>query len=383
MGIMSSLVAETKFDVGGQGVFYYQTNNGGENNFFDQDSSSASAGLELDAKADMGDDLIFAAQGTFLGTLGLEKWMISNSRQNAKVDDKNDVALTKLYVSKKIANTKVKVGRQELSKSYSPFAFSEGWNVFTNRFDAVLVQNEDIPDTKISAAYIDRSSHHNGLNHFDDLSGVDNRLAFNVIDNGAYMITAKNESIKKMPITATYYKFDTKHSNDTDVVWGDIQLNQFPLKVALQAGQIDPNMAVTTTKAYGAKLSGDVQNTKLSLAYSSVNDGEVKLKNFGTGIKTPFYTQMIGNQNFISTNADTYVAKAVTKLPVGKLIAQYDTTKDNSANQNDYQELDVVYKFKALGTTMLLAYIGQKTDKATFGSDKEANNLRFWTRYNF
>jgi hypothetical protein len=34
---------------------------------------------------------------------------------------------------------------------------------------------------------------------------------------------------------------------------------------------------------------------------------------------------------------------------------------------------------------MLLAYIGQKTDSKTFagGTEDTANNIRFWTRYNF
>ena len=379
----SAMAEEPKFDMGGQGVFYYQTNNGGNNDFLDKESSSASAGLELDAKLDFGDNLIMGAQGTYLGTLGLEKWMISNSRQNAKVDDKNDVALTKLFIADKIANTSLKIGRQELAKSYSPFAFSEYWNVFSNRFDAVLIQNEDIPDTKLYGAYIKRSSHHNGLNHFDDLSGNTDRLGFNVLEKGAYLVTAKNESIKNMPITGSYYKFQNNNSSDVDVVWADMKLQQFPVKVAFQAGEIDPDANVKTTKAYGAKLSTPLAMTNISLSYSHVNDGDVELRNFGTGIKTPLYTQMIGNQNFTSSDCDSYVLKTVTKLPKGKLIATYDNTKDNSVASNDYQELDVVYKFKAYNMNMLLAYIGQKTDNSTFSGENRANNLRFWTRYNF
>ncbi len=381
--LATSTMAEPKFDMGGQGVFYYQTNNGGDNNFLDKKSSSASAGLELDAKLDFGDNLIMGAQGTYLGTLGLEKWMISNSRQNAKVDDKNDVALTKLFIADKIANTSVKIGRQELPKSYSPFAFSEYWNVFSNRFDAAVIQNEDVPDTKLYGAYIKRSSHHNGLNHFDDLSGNTGRLGFSVIEKDTYLITAKNESIKSMPIRGSYYKFKNHNSSDVDVVWVDMKLEEFPVKVAFQAGEIDPEANVKTTKAYGGKVSMPLDVTNISLAYSHVNDGDVELRNFGTGIKTPLYTQMIGNQNFTSSDCDTYVLKTVTKLPKGKLIATYDNTKDNSVAKNDYQELDVVYKFKAFDMNMLLAYIGQKTDNPTFGGENRANNLRFWTRYNF
>ena len=383
ISLVSSAMAEPKFDTSGQGVFYYQTNNGGDNNFLDQESSSASAGLELDAKLDFGENLILGAQGTYLGTLGLEKWMISNSRQNAKVNDKNDVALTKLFIADKVANTSVKIGRQELAKSYSPFAFSEYWNVFSNRFDAAVIQNEDIPNTKLYGAYIEHSSHHNGLNHFDDLSGNTGRLGFSVLEKGAYLITAKNESIKNMPITGSYYKFKNDNSSDVDVVWADMKLEQFPVKVAFQAGEIDPDANVKKTKAYGGKLATSLNKTNITLAYSHVNDGDVELRNFGTGIKTPLYTQMIGNQNFTSSDCDSVALKTVTKLSTGKLIASYDNTKDNSSANNNYQELDVVYKFKAYDMNMLVAYIGQKTDNPTFGGENKANNLRFWTRYNF
>ena len=382
-GLTSMATAEVKSEISGQGVFYYQTNNGGDNNFLDQESSSASAGLELNGDVDFGNDLKLGTQGTFLGTLGLEKWMISNSRQNAKVNDKNDVALTKLFLSKQIANTFVKVGRQELEKSISPFAFSEWWNVFSNHFDAAVIKNSDIENTNIIAYYIDAASQHNGLNSFDDLSGATNTVAADNFEKGAYALTIQNESLKDMPITASYYKFRSTATQDTEALWGDIKVKNLPLKLELQGGQIDPSANVKTTRAYGAKVTGKLESTQLSLAYSSVNDGQVQLRNFGTGNKTPLYTQMIGNQGFISTDADTIVFKSVTKLASGKFIAQYDNTKDNSVAGNDYQELDLVYKFKAYDMNMLLAYIGQRTANATFASEKSANNLRFWTRYNF
>lgn len=117
----------------------------------------------------------------------------------------------------------------------------------------------------------------------------------------------------------------------------------------------------------------------MAKSYSHVNDGDVELRNFGTGVKTPLYTQMIGNQNFTSSDCDSVALKTVTKLSTGKLIASYDNTKDNSSANNNYQELDVVYKFKAYDMNMLVAYIGQKTDNPTFGGENKANNLRFWT----
>jgi hypothetical protein len=383
---LSTAMAEVKYDVGGESVFYYQTNNSGDTDFFNQKNSSASVGLELDANADLGNDLLLGVQGTFLGTLGLEKGLISNSRQNAKINDRNDVALTKLYASKKLANTFVKVGRQELSSSYSPLAFSEGWNVFTNRFDALLMSNNDLSNTTLTGAYIHASNRHNGLNTFDDLSVNSASAVTPTLNNGAYLLTVANESMKNVPIIASYYNLRKGVNGDNgQVLWLDVKVKQNAINMAFQAGQLDTSSSLKETNAIGAKVYGKVSNVDLSLAYSSVNNGDVSLQNIGTGIKTPLYTQMIGNQNFISSDANSVVLKGSTKLGEGKFIAQYDYTKDGSVAKNNYQELDLIYKFKALNTNMILAYIRQKTANNSFtgNSEKVNNNLRFWTRYNF
>jgi len=267
-------------------------------------------------------------------------------------------------------------------------AFSEGWNVFKNTFDAAVVINKDIIDTTLVGAYVSQSNRHNDLSGFSDLAANSSALGKGAatLDSGTYMLTVANKSLKQTPITATYYVLKDIASLDSgNALWLDIKANELPVKFAFQVGQIDPSNDLDKTTAFGLKASTKIENIHLSLAYSSVNDGDVSLQNVGTGIKTPLYTQMIGNQNFISSNAGSVVLRGSIKLPIGKLIAQYDTTTDNSNASNDYQELDLVYKFKALGTNMLLAYIGQKTENNTFasGSEKTANNLRFWTRYNF
>jgi hypothetical protein len=386
--LTTASMAEADIKLGGQGVLYYQTNDLGETDLFSQENSSANAGLELSLKADAGNGFNLEYQETFLGTLGLENRIVSGTRQNAHEDDLNSHAMTRFYVSKKIENTLIKLGRQELPKSLSPLAFSESWNVFKNSFDAVVVVNKDIIDTTIVGAYVSGANHHNNLSTFDDLAG--NSIALGAgagtVDSGAYMLTVQNESFKNVPITASYYALqDIAGLESGNALWLDFKSNQAPIKFALQAGQIDPANDLDKTTAFGVKASRRVENIGLSLAYSSVNDGDVSIQNVGTGVKTPLYTQMIGNQDFISRDADAVVLKAVAKLPVGKVIAQYNMTTDNSDAKNDYNEFDLIYKFKAFDTKMFLAYIGQSTDKKTFagGTEDSANTVRFWSRYNF
>jgi hypothetical protein len=372
LGMISSVSADVDLKVGGQGVVYYQTaDNFGDADFFDHaKNSKANAGLQLNVSSDLGNGFGLGFQETFLGTLGLEKNVVGATMQNA-TDELNGAATTKLYLTKKISNTTLKIGRQELPKSLSPFAFSEGWNVFKNTFDAAVAINSDIPDTTLVGAYVSQANGHGDLSSFNDMAG-------GAATKGAYMLTVANESAKGVPVTASYYSLP---QTDLSVLWLDVQAKQLgPVNLGLQGGMVmnDASGADDTT-GLGVKVSGKAGPANLTLAYSTVDDGGAAIKNVGTGVKTPLYTQMVANQGHIAADNDTFMLKAVTPVGPGKAIAQYAMTSDNSNASNDYNELDLLYKFKALGTNMLVAYVMQDDD----AHDDPNNIIRFWTRYNF
>ena len=398
MTLTTGAMADIDMKIGGQTVLYYQTaENGGDSDLFGQSTSSANVGIQLNANANLGNGFGLGLQGTSLGTLGLEKNIVSKTMQSAN-GGLNGAALTKAYLTKKLGNTTFKAGRQELPKSLSPLAFSEGWNVFKNTFDAIVAINSDIQDTTLVGAYVANSNNHSDLGAFDNLTAAGGAAR---PGNGAYMLTAQNKSLDNVAVTASYYSiisgtgatntsYDADKNTTTpnvatiaphvDALWLDVKASQVgPVAVALQAGQLSPDgSAFKDTTVYGAKVSGKASNVNLSLAYSSVDDGTLSVQNVGTGVKTPLYTQMVANQNHISTDADTFVLGASMPLAAGTLIANYDITKDNNANNSDYNELDVIYKFKALGTDMLAAYVRADHDGASTN-----NILRFWSRYNF
>jgi len=395
MGMVSVASADVDMKIGGQGVIYYQTMDlGGDADLFDHAGNSrANAGLQLNLNADLGNGFGVGYQETFLGTLGLENNLVGKTMQTAykgNEEDLNSHALTKIYVTKKISNTTLKLGRQELPKSLSPLAFSEGWNVFKNTFDAVVAINSDIPDTTLVGAYVSKSDgdldkKRGGLVHlgqFDDMHG-------GALPSGAYMLTVANKSIKQAPITVSYYNLpDIKvlggNGEAGSAVWADVQVDAgIPVKFGLQGGSVMPENNLDDTTAFGVKVSGKAGPVALNLAYTSVDDGSLPIDNQGTGVKTPLYTQMILNQKAIKLDADTVMLKAVAPVGPGKVIAQYGMTTANEKNLNgdgnDYNELDVIYKFKALGTTMLAAYVMQDLDS----KDDPNNIIRLWTRYNF
>jgi len=344
-------------------------------------------------------------------------------------DISDEIALTKIFIAKKISNTTIKLGRQELPKSLSPFAYSEGWNVFKNTFEAALVVNSDIPDTLVVAAYVGQGNGVSGANFstFNNLTprvgGIAAPTGNVAVDGTAYMLTVQNKSIPMTTITASYYSVAQVNadSNATvpttlvpnaaygsrdvktggaSAIWLDAQVagKDLPmgLKVGLQGGQLSSDAAgIADTQAYGLKVgAAPIEALTLCAAYTSVdgddNKANIAVKNFGTGIKSPLFTQMIYNQDAISLDANTFMLKAAYNTgDYGTVIAQGAMTaagKSNLMNRNgkdtDYTDLELVYKVKAGGMDLMAAYINRNWSEKAGTADQE-NAVRLVARYNF
>ncbi|MCD6433877.1 MAG: hypothetical protein J7L21_07530 [Sulfurimonas sp.] len=410
--VTSAMAADKGIDIvtTGQAAVYYETHQDDGNTdttLFDKDNSAANVGIQLNLDADLKNNFTFGSQLTYLGTAGIEHNLVGGVRQTASNvngvthnDLTDEIALTKIFIAKKIGNTTVKVGRQELPKSLSPFAFSEGWNVFKNTFEAILVVNSDIPDTTLVGAYVSAAN-----------SSIGNISTFNDIGNtgatgsgGAYLATVQNKSVPMATITVSYYDVAKAIGSDgVSVMWGDVAVagKDLPmgLKLGVQGGtiQTDTNGWSDTT-AYGVKVGlKPIDALALCVAYTSVdgdnNKANVTMSNVGTGVKTPLYTQMILNQNAIKLDSDTYMLKAVYNTgDYGKIIAQYAGSTAGKSNvmgaDKDYAEFDLVYKVKAAGVNYLVAYMNRNIDKGgnmglTTAAAETDDRVRVVARYKF
>lgn len=395
----SAMAADKGIDVvtTGQAVVYYQTlaNNGaGAPDLFDQATARANAGVQLNLDADLKNGFSFGSQINYLGTLGLDKNVVSGTMQNTNgnITENNiadDIYLSQIYVAKKIGNTNVKLGRQELPQSLSPFAYSEDWNVFKNSFDAILAVNSDIPNTTLVGAYVAKGNYNNvgsNMSSYGDIS-----TTAGTVGDTAYMVTAQNKSIPMATVTATYYAVsNVAGSVDADILWGDVAIagKDLPmgLNFGIQGGQIAPDLTgAKDTNALGLQAGiKPVDALTLTAAYTTVNDGTVGVKNTG-GIKTPLYTQMILNQASLYSDNDTYMLKAAYSLgTAGTIIAQGTMTEDNRniAIPKDMTDLELIYKVKAGGVDFLAAYVNQSWDAAAGAADGQ-DLIRLVARYNF
>jgi hypothetical protein len=110
---------------------------------------------------------------------------------------------------------------------------------------------------------------------------------------------------------------------------------------------------------------------------------------------------MVANQTAIALDSKTVMLKAAYNFgSYGTITLQGSDTSADDENQygdNDYQEVDLVYKVKAGGVDYLLAYVNQSWDRnlseawsvtadgtGSRTTGKDSNQLiRFWARYNF
>ena len=388
--VETPVVAEASgWDFSGQAVVYYQTRDNAVNDLFDQEASVADAGLQLRA---VNKD-VFAGIGagfevTGLSTLNLENSVVSGVMQgtgNGDIDDQTDGGwISQAYLTYGFGNTSFKLGRQELPKALSPFAFSEGWNVFKNTFDAALVVNTDLPDTTIVYAYV-----------YGGNQSVGNVTDFNKFNDhdGIHMLTVQNKSIEGLTLTGSYYyapNLDQANGNDAHILWGDAKYAISDYAVALQGGYIFGDAVKDhETTSFGAKVGGNFGMFDASLAYSYVGDEDMAatVTNFG-GVKTPLYTQMILNQGVIENDSQYIKVAAGAKALGGKFGVAYGqrlAADDNTLDDHNPYELDVTYKTKVFNdsTTLFAGYVLTDADDNAVNNGDSQNMIRVWGRYNF
>jgi hypothetical protein len=387
------------WDFSGQAVVYYNTDDKGTNDIFNKASSKAAAGLQLSA---VNKDL-FAGIGAGVEVSGISdaylfpevvRGLMQSANNNINLNGANiagttdgedllnhngnvdsGAEITQAYLTYATGNTSFKLGRQQLPKALSPFAFSEGWNVFKNTYDAALVVNTDIQDTTLVYAYVRAANNISALGNFTEINDRD----------GVHMLTVQNKSIADLTLTGSYYYLKAQGAgDDSNLFWADAKYTMGDYALAGQFGYVDTDVVAGDKNviAFGAKVATKIAGFNTSVAYSNVNDSGAGLFNVG-GVKTALYTQMIANQNAIRNDNDTIVVRAATKALGGNIGMALGYTMDNATGGEDYTEFDLTYKTKVYNdsTTLFAGYIYAQDDN--LNNKNAANTFRVWGRYNF
>ena len=385
--VVEAPVEVSGWEFGGQAVGYYQTRDSAANDLFSQESARANVGIQFRA---INKDLLWGfgagVEVNGLGTWGLQEDVVFDGMQNPR----NSGWISQAYLTYGFGDTTIKAGRQELPKALSPFAFSEGWNVFKNTFDAALIVNSSLQDTTLVGAWVAKANFNapgSDMSNFRSVNPDGAGFSSGAVDGddqGIFMLTAQNKSIDGLTLTGTYYYANEfVGADDAHILWGDAKFALSSFNIGLQGGTVMSDgftLGDEDTLAYGAKIGGNFGMFDATLAYSGVDNGQTGIFNVG-GVKTPLYTQMILNQGAIRSDNDTIVVKAGMKALGGKFGAAFDyTTSDNA---EDYTEFDLTYKTKIFSdsTTVFAGYVYTQQDGVN--ADDAQNLIRVWGRYNF
>lgn len=396
--------SDADWDFKSQAVFYYQTaDNWGNGQLFDQGPSgdnegwaAATAGIQfIGENKDLFGGLGVGFELNGLSNLGLDDSVVSGMPQRAHEDpDGNGAALSRAYLTYGISNTKFKYGRQHLPKGLSPFAFTEGWNVFKNSFEGLLVVNTDIKDTTVVLASV--AKHNNSVGDISEFTD------FHTAKGDVGLLTVQNKSFGDLTLTGSYYWIPDAvwanggYATDADALWLDAS---FKLKNgtsgAIQGGKIGglSLAGAEDTTAFGAKVAGKFGDVNWSFAVSSTDDGTLNVANLaGTGVKTPLFTQSVLNQNAIKRDSESFKFTLSTKVYEGKFTFAYtasnlgDTALPTVFGQGvggdgKYSEFDFIYvKNFTKELKVFFGLISQYDDRQ---ADEDQNLFRVWARYNF
>ncbi|MDD5358861.1 MAG: hypothetical protein PHI79_02255 [Sulfurovaceae bacterium] len=379
----------------GQGVFYYQTMKVDNVNFFDQEAASANAGIQLRAvNKDLVAGVGVGVELSGIGTLGLDEDVVAYPMQSLD-SGLNGGWVSQLYLTYGFGNTAIKVGRQELPKSLSPFAYSEDWNVFKNTFDAALVVNNDIPNTTVALAYV-KNANLNGTASSDDwFSEYDyfyDINDFNSVANGAYMLTVQNKSIENLTLTGTYYDI----RDFARIFWADAAYDTDSFNVGLQGGTFSDKNSNGDWKAYGIKAGTSVGPVNLMAAYSVIDPKVDGWMYQVGGTTSPLYTDMIADEILsgyylrypydTGINVKKYKVAANMDLLGGNISTAYGVAKGADYNgvnpsDEDLKEFDLSYTRNVANDISLTATYANISTCNTYENGFDL--LRFVARYNF
>jgi imipenem/basic amino acid-specific outer membrane pore len=296
-----------------------------------------------------------------VSTLGLEgNFVASETTRPSEVGSSNGTRPQPFWIHEAYLNyalnktTSFQFGRMELD---TPLAFTEKWNATANSFEALVMFNQDIPDTTLVAAWVSKGNgatdklvhapqvfgseaKYTGYMAYTDEILDDNNNTLAKMDNagGALALAAINKSIPNVPLQVWFYNI-----NDVaQAVWAQadatVDLSGMKMGVQLIGANVGPRGKAEDfvkdvgsdagdTTALAIKLSTKIDMFSVYGAYSSIGEGNLPVANTATHFKkTKIPTASIFSDGMVAAQPDTTAWKvggSVKFEGIGSVSASY------------------------------------------------------------
>jgi len=392
MTLTTGAMAEVTTNLSGNVKYWYETadsDGGGDNGLFHKSASGFTAGqaagsLEVKGKAGV---LGYGFKYTAVDTLGLEDNLVSTGRTTANMTDIGKTAhwAEKAFITYNVGKTTAKVGRQHLN---TPFAFTEGWNVAANSFEAIVL-NTKLNKVDLMGAFIGGGNGGNAGTG-PGFSTVQNNGEFGEFaTNGAYVVGVKGKPMKGLGLNGYYYDF-VSNTAIQNAYWLDANYAIKGVKLGALYASAEPETG-DSTDAFAVKAGTKAGPVSLFAAYSSVSDeGTHGIANVATGQKkTKLPTAGVYNDGVIVAQPGAQSFKVKGVMPVGKfkLIAQYVSASNDINKAKDVDEFDFIAVTKVADVNLKAIFINRSFDqsKGTGGTvgNTDSSHVRVIAGMNF
>lgn len=271
--------------------------------------------------------------------------------------------LSQAYIQYTKNNSSVKVGRQYIS---TPLLEGSGSRIFKEAFEGVVVTNNDISDTTILAAFVDKEQYRtkiaSGGTEVKDVSD------FEQIQDGAYTLYVNNKSITNLNLDAQYLQIDSNTTNkdDTKAFYVTTAYDIKPFTIAFQTYQtVNGEDTNSRGKAYGINLTSKLDKLSLGAAYTTIDDSGDIVAGIGNGADY-LYTASWIYGGIYEADTDAYKLSAgyeiIDDLTFEIMHSAWKTGTQERASETDYV---TTYAFdKNLSTTFVFATYDKLADES-------------------
>ncbi|MCW4627847.1 MULTISPECIES: hypothetical protein [Marinomonas] len=333
-------------------------------------------------------------------------WGIQDSDTATTAGGENDsrvnVNATNLYrafinyrFNSALTNTQIRVGRQDIT---SPLLMTSGAFPMRDSFDAVVIENKDIPDTILRAMYVTKWNMRYGDDNNGSVTQTDKSY-----DNPLVSFYLNNKSIDNLNIEAQWLQNDndenagdppaavTAKNYDTTFLALDYNIPNSSWTVG--AKTLSANFENSADTGYqGAFVKNTFNGVGVQLAYTTVDDaanfpgtlGHVPmLRSYNPGMQGEYFaglktTSIAANYGFNITGFKATLGYTTWQQSVEGIKNSRGTDLDDGYEASlriDYKSQEI----KGLSTVMQLSYINYDQDVA----DDSLTILRTSLNYQF
>jgi len=310
---------------------------------------------------------------------GLGAEVASTIKFDGKLKKKSeDSELSQLFLTYKNGATSVKLGRQALSKTVSPWAWSDNsLGRLDTTFNAITVVNTSIENTTLVGAWVPQL-----------VKGSTN-TKINGSNKGLFMLGVSNKSLSNSTINASlYYIPKNKTNGKAFSVWSSIDSKISGVKVGLQAAYAKADAGSVAQKGAGTKATTAIAayvgssfsgvNAKFKVAY--INAGNATLNLGGT---SGFWGDSVGSSfggDVKPANGKQKIAELGldTKVYGGKLYTNIGIDKPDTGKTAFAARVGYTFKINKVGCKVEYRY--QKNKDFT---DRKDHRVRLEAKYKF